>query len=446
MPRLSPRAAAAQLAASFLLVLAALVPGTAGATAGAAASAAAADPFYTYDGAQPLSSYEPGEVLKTRTLSYHVVGIPTPVQAVQILYRSTDAQGKPAANVTSVLKPPGKVNGNAVSYQSFYDSMNPEDGPSRAIAGDVSLGGLIANVESIFIAPLLAQGYTVLVPDTEGQDANFAAGPEYGYNTLDGIRAASAAEATGLTSATRVGMLGYSGGAIATSWAGTLAPEYAPDVNRRLVGFTEGGLLVAPAHNLKYVSGSLVWSGIAPMAIAGVARSYDIDFDKYLNDKGKQVIAKMQQASIINVLGQYPGLTWKQLVKPEYANPNSVPEYVDTVNKLNLGSAPTPTVPMFVAQGGGGYFEGTSGTKPGIGAGDGVMVAGDVRTLMRQYCATGAPAVKYQQYSLLSHVGATVPWAPLALLWLNDRFAGKAAPSDCGRIAAGNPLTPEAHE
>lgn len=440
MPRLTPRAAIAQLAAGLLLLLAALVPGTAG------AAAPAADPFYTYDGAQPLASYEPGEVLETRTMPYHVVGLPTPVQAVQILYRSTDAKGEPAANVTSVLKPLGNANGKAVSYQSFYDSMNPEDSPSRAIAGDVSLGGLIANVESIFIAPLLAQGYTVLVPDTEGQDANFAAGPEYGYNTLDSIRASGAAEATGLTPTTRVGMLGYSGGAIATSWAGALAPAYAPDVNQRLVGFTEGGLLVAPAHNLKYVSGSLVWSGIAPMAIAGVARSFDIDFDKYLNDKGKQVIAKMEKASIINVLGQYPGLTWQQLVKPEYANPNSVPEYVDTVNKLNLGSAATPTVPMFVAQGGGGFLEGTSGTKPGIGAGDGVMIAGDVRTLMRQYCATGAPAVKYQQFNLLSHVGATVPWAPAALLWLNDRFAGKAAPSDCGRIAAGNPLTPEAHD
>lgn len=441
MPRLTPRAAVAQVAASVLLALAVLVPGPADSVA------PAADPFFAYDGSLPLSSYQPGEVLKTRTLAYHVQGIPTPVQAVQILYRSTDAKGEPTANVTSVLKPPGAADPTkAVSYQSFYDSMNPEDGPSRAIAGDVSLGGQIANGESLFIAPLLAQGYTVLVPDIEGQEANFAAGPEYGYNTLDSIRAASSAETTGLTPATRIGMIGYSGGAIATSWAGALAPDYAPDVNQRLVGFTEGGLLVAPAHNLHYVSGSSIWSGLGPMAVAGVARSYDIDFDKYLNDKGRQIMVKMQSASIINVLGQYPGLTWQQLVKPEYANPNSVPEFVDTVNKLNLGSAATPTVPMFIGQGAGGFLEGTSGTKPGIGPGDGVMIAGDVRTLARQYCATGAPAVRYQQYDLLSHVPATATWAPAALLWLNDRFAGKPAPSDCGRIPAGNPLTPEPHE
>lgn len=33
--------------------------------------------------------------------------------------------------------------------------------------------------------PLLALGYTVVIPDTEGPNADFAAGPEYGMMTLD---------------------------------------------------------------------------------------------------------------------------------------------------------------------------------------------------------------------------------------------------------------------
>lgn len=71
------------------------------------------------------------------------------------------------------------------------------------------------------------------------------------------------------------------------------------------------------------------------------------------------------------------------------------------------------------------------------------MVAGDVRALVRQYCDKGNTAIKYRQYELLSHVGAAVPWAPAALGWLGDRFAGKTPPSDCGRIPAGNSLAPE---
>ncbi|WP_369382875.1 lipase family protein [Streptomyces sp. cg36] len=432
-------ATAAAMAAVPAATSAAATP----AAARTSASASASDSFYAYTGSEPLSSFAPGTVLKTRTLPYHVLGIPTPLKAVQLLYRTTDAQGRPAANVTTVVRSLTGDSSKAVSYQSFYDSLNPEDSPSRAIAGGVTLGGTIPNAESLLIAPLLLKGYNLVIPDTEGQQANFAAGPEYGTNTLDSIRAATKAAETGLDSHTSFGLIGYSGGAIATNWAAALAPSYAPDVNRRLVGYAEGGLLVDPAHNLKYVDGSLVWTGVIPMAVIGVSRSYDIDLKSYLNSYGLSVYKDLERGSIINALGHYPGLTWKKMAKPEYANPNSIPAFVTAMNRLNLGSAATPTVPGFIGQGNGGVFEGTFSNRSGIGTGDGVMVAGDVRSLARQYCATGRSAVKYNQYELLSHTGATVAWAPVALGWLNDRFAGRTAPSDCGHIAGGNSLTPE---
>jgi hypothetical protein len=71
------------------------------------------------------------------------------------------------------------------------------------------------------------------------------------------------------------------------------------------------------------------------------------------------------------------------------------------------------------------------------------MVSGDVRTLTRQYCATGNASIRYEQYNLLSHSTAVMAWAPQAFSWLNDRFAGRIAPSDCGRIPEGNSLAPE---
>lgn len=399
--------------------------------------------FFTYDGDKPLAEYKPGAVLKSRKVAYHVAGIPTPVRVIQLLYRTNDAQGDPIANTTSVVLPPGpKHSTRAVAYQSFYDSLDPADSPSRIFAGDLTFGGAIANVETVFLAPLLAKGYPVIVADTEGPAADFAAGPEYGRVTLDSIRAARNSSRTGLTGSTEFGMLGYSGGAIASNWAAALAPTYAPRVNDKIVGVAEGGLLVAPARNLDYISGTPGWAGVAAMAVAGIARAYDIDFDTYLNDRGREVMGEMQDASIVNVLFQYPGLTWEKLVKPQYADPNSVPEYVRSVNKLNLGLRPSPNMPMFIGQGANGVLEGTPGSKPGIGRGDGVMIAGDVRTLARQYCADGT-AVKYRQYHLMSHVGAALAWAPTAMTWLDDRFAGKDAPSDCGSIPKGNPLTPE---
>ncbi|XCM31699.1 hypothetical protein ABXI76_22130 [Streptomyces parvus] len=60
-------------------------PATAAPAAAAQTGGKASDPFYRYDGSEPLSSYAPGDVLKKRTLDYHILGIPTPVKAVQLL-------------------------------------------------------------------------------------------------------------------------------------------------------------------------------------------------------------------------------------------------------------------------------------------------------------------------------------------------------------------------
>ncbi|GAB17638.1 putative lipase [Gordonia effusa NBRC 100432] len=406
------------------------------------ASIAEADPFYSRSTAE-IGHSQPGDVLATRQLSYHLSGISTPVSVVQLVYRTIDAQGRPSANVTSILRPPGKPRrGQAIAYNSFYDSLNPADSPSRSIAGDVTFGGLINTVETSFITPLLLQGYPVIVTDTQGQRADFAAGPEYGTNTLDAIRAAGRAAHTGLTSRTKVALMGYSGGSIATNWAATLAPKYAPDVNTRLVGAAGGGLLVAPFNNLRYVSGSLGWSGVAVMAIIGAIRAYDADLTPYLSARGRALTRQLSHASIADVLYRHPLLAWRDIVKPQYADPASVKPFVEIANKLNLGQAPTPTMPLLLVQSTRGELEGTAGNLPGVGVGDGVMIAGDVRSLARQYCADGNRSVRYEQVEYASHQTAALVWAAQALPWINDRFAGKPAPTSCGHIPRGNSLQP----
>jgi Secretory lipase len=428
--------------AGLLLGLALLVWAALAVSSARAAVPPGQDPFYAYQGATPLASIAPGTVLKTRTLSYHVAGLPLPVRAVQLLYRSTGALGQPTVNVTSVLRPPVSFGAPKVlAYQSLYDSLNPDDEPSYAISGGLTLGGLIPNVESVLIAPALAQGQAVVVADTEGEKADFSAGPEYGKDTLDSLRAALRSPATGLAGTTKIGLIGYSGGAIATEWAAELAPSYAPDVNGKIVGAAMGGVLVDPAHNLHYIDGSSVWAGLTPMALVGLARSFQVDLTPYLSSYGLQLFNKLQNASIVQVLGAYPGLTFSQLAKPQYQTPESIPVYAQRANQLIMGTGGTPTAPLFIGQGANGELEGTSGNKPGIGKGDGVMIAGDVRTLARQYCSHGVK-VQYIQYDSLSHIGTAVPWLPAAAAWLADRFAGRPAPQNCAQIAPGNSLAP----
>ncbi len=398
------------------------------------------DPFYAYQGTTPLASIAPGTVLKTRTLSYHVLGLGLPIRAVQLLYRSTGMLGQPTVNVTSVLEPLWRLGApKVISYQSFYDSLSPDDEPSYAISGGLTLGGLIPNLESVLIVPALVAGCTVVVPDTEGENADFAVGPEYGMNTLDSLRAALSSPVTGLAGTRQIGMLGYSGGAIATEWAAEMAPSYAPDINRLLIGSAMGGVMVDPDHNLHYVNGSLIWAGIVPMALGGAARAFNVDMTPYLGAYGMQLDNTLKSATFLQVLGEYPGLTFAQLTKPQYLTPESIPVFVQLVNELIMGTYGTPTQPLLIDQGAFGELEGTA-TSSTYGEGDGVMVAGDVRSLAREYCGRGV-TVQYNQYPL-DHISVALIWIVDAAYWLVNRFAGQPAPQDCAQIAPGNSLAP----
>jgi hypothetical protein len=69
------------------------------------------------------------------------------------------------------------------------------------------------------------------------------------------------------------------------------------------------------------------------------------------------------------------------------------------------------------------------------------MIAGDVRSLAREYCERGVD-VQFTEYQHLGHIEGAAPWLTETAAWLAGRFAGLSAPQDCSEIAAGNSLTP----
>lgn len=201
-----------------------------------------------------------------------------------------------------------------------------------------------------------------------------------------------------------------------------------------------GGVLIEPDHNLHYVEGSSTWAGVMPMAIVGIARAYGVSFAQYLSANGNAVTAAMQSDNINEAEDDYPGIIWSDIAAPAYPQPEDVPPLVTIANRLILGSAAMPRVPEFIAQGTGGQQDGTAPSAT-YGAGDGVMIAGDVRSYAREVCASG-DSVDYQQFTDLSHEETEVPWLAATLPWLTSRFAGVVAPQDCSTIAAGNSLAP----
>lgn len=410
------------LAAALLL----LVPLSGATPTGAATGPAppGRDPFYSYTGSEPLGSIPPGTVLKRRSIHLAFgTATSTPVQAEQLLYRTTSQLDQPAVTVTTLLEPTSKpVVPRIVEYLSFYDGLGAQCDPSYTLAGGDPGGSTNeqeANEEELLISWYLSQGDVVTVPDFEGTALHWMAGHESGYGALDAIRATESFLDVG--PATRVGLSGYSGGAVAADWASELAPSYAPKLN--LVGIAEGGVPVNYIDMFKYINGTTEYSAAIPGVLIGLSRAYDVDLKPYLSTYGLQVVQQEDQVCIASVFGHYPGLTFQALMKPQYQNIFGVPAFARMLEDQTMGTAPThPMEPLFLAVGN------TDGT------GDGVMVARDVESLAHHYCQEAVP-VQFQEYHGASHVDAGAFFEPQTGPFLQERLAGLPFVSNCSSLS-----------
>lgn len=348
---------------------------------------------------------------------------PTPITGSQVLYRTTDQQGDGVVTVATVLRPlvPGPT--RMVSYHMAYDALGSQCNPSYTLSGGSTSS--IAGAEQAVIAGYLAAGYTVVVPDYEGEELEWTIGRQSGYAALDGIRAAQSF--LQLPSGTPVGMVGYSGGSVPTQWGAEIAPAYAPELN--LVGVAAGGLPVDLAHNLPYVSGNKQWAGVIPALIVAYERAYGLDLNSFISDYGLEVIDQVDQECIAQFADDYPTLTDASMVKAPYNSLLDVPEVVAAIDDNIMGSQGTPRTPMFLAVG---------HADP---IGDTVMITADVQGLAYGYCGRGVD-VQYAQYDGLTHSEAFPVFEAQSLQFLAERFAGGPTPSNCATIPPGNSLAP----
>jgi hypothetical protein len=401
-----------------------------------------ADPFYQWSGS--LAHDAPGTILRTRTIAVGemsaAVGVRVrlrkpksgtkaakkrtsslpPVKATQLLYVTTDELGRKTVSVATVLQPIDRAASSAdrvVSYQTAYDALGAECDPSYAL--QTGMEGDLPNLLSY-----VASGYTVVIADYEGQDLAYGAGQQSGYETLDAIRAAE--KWLGIAEAsTPVGMVGYSGGSIATEFASELAPAYAPDLD--IVGVAEGGVPVDPFHNLVYVDHpSSSWTWVIPAVFEGLVRGFDIrDPDRYLTPRGIAVV----NADKSRCVGGFLGLTTEEMFRPQYQSLEKVPVLAHIFNHLIMSRTGTPRAPLFIG----------NGLSDSIG--DGVMVTKDVQELAYTYCHRGVP-VEFHIYNGLSHTQAGSPFLKQAQAFLTQRFDDLPFQNGCSGISPGNSIAP----
>jgi hypothetical protein len=405
--------AATGLAALLLIAGVAVGSGAAGAGPSGPASSTAVpaphdDPFY-----QPPAGWEstaPGAVLAARRVTVNGLGLPVPADAWQFLARSTDAKDAPTTVVGTLMVPKAPYDAGPrplVSYQPATDSLGDQCNPSYKLRAGTE-------VELPLMMQALEQGWAVEVTDYEGPQNAFGAGRMAGHGVLDGIRGAEALPGTGLAGVkTPVGMWGYSGGGLATSWAAQLQPRYAPELV--IAGVASGGTPSDMAAAARRIDGTIA-SGLVLLASTGLTRAYP-EMLSLLNDKGRAMIKEIGDMCVGEAVSRFPFRHLNEFtVSPD---PLSEPVAAAVMDANHLGRQ-APTAPVFLYH---SVF-------------DELIPFPTVQTLQADWCRSGGHVLLYAD-AASEHSSLAVSGAPLAVGFLAGRFAGVPVLDNCA--TAGNP-------
>jgi hypothetical protein len=361
----------------------------------------AQDPFYTPPAGFEVAS--PGTILRTRSVTVTGLGIPIPVRSTQMLVRSTDAQGRPAAVVSTLMMPLTPYVGARplLSYQPATDSLGDQCNPSYTLRTGTEK-------ELPLIALGLLNGWAVVVTDYEGPRSAFGAGRMAGHATLDGIRAAQRLPSTGLGgTSTPVGMWGYSGGGLATGWATELHPTYAPEL--RIQGVAAGGTPTDLEAVGRFLDGGPA-SGLLLAVAVGLSREYP-ELLPLFNDAGRQMAADIGDMCLEQETISYPfrRLSEFTTTPDPFGHPT-----VQQVLALNQLGTTAPTAPVYL------YHSVVDELVP-------YAMAEELRSA---WCR-GGTRVQLHTDLLSEHVTLTATGAPAAIAYLGARFRGTPPPTNC---------------
>ncbi|MBI3225425.1 MAG: triacylglycerol lipase [Mycolicibacterium cosmeticum] len=245
-------------------------------------------PFYTPP--IPLPEGAPGDLIRTEPSRLVLepsgqlgafVGTGT-----RIMYRSTDAQGKPVAVTGTYIEPdvpwPGNGPRPLLAYATAPYGMGEQCAPSRlfnqGIHASLDTGfDLMFNLEEGFVATLLARGFAIVVTDGVGLGVHVPESPQFlnrvaaGTALLDAARAAMKLPGTSLDPQGPVAFWGWLSGGQAALSAAELASSYAPELD--VVGTYASGAPTDLAQVLGPIDGNFL-AGALGWVLRGITASY----------------------------------------------------------------------------------------------------------------------------------------------------------------------------
>ncbi|KAF7977236.1 hypothetical protein HWV62_4339 [Athelia sp. TMB] len=384
-----------------------------GAVLGAAVPIPDNDPFY-----KPPAGFEsaaPGTVFSNRPVSSGLSG----VTAVQVLYRTTLINGSATATVATILTGPQSTGTKLVAYAGPEDSVNTTCADSYLYYTGTTSSSSTLGPDT---AAILATGATVVVPDYEGPNSAFSVGRQEGMGLLDALRAALNYAPAGLSKTAALGGYGYSGGAIATGWAASLQPTYAPELNVK--GWAFGGTPANVTSTLQNVEGT-IFAGYAISGLAGQMAGYTAAQERFTQIStaaGAAAIAKARtQCSGSDLtsflLANFETTKYQTLGNRLLYDPAVVSVLLN--GTMGLNKAETPTAPIYMFHG--KYDE--------------VIPYASAQAAANAWCANGASVEFVTETGGTGHLGTALALGGTAIAWLDLRLGGTPPAAGCAHVS-----------
>lgn len=402
----------------FLPVLAAVASLVAGQTP------PSRDPWYSAP--QGFEDKAPGTVLRVRPALGNLTSvIANSSAAYNLLYRTTDSNGKATWAVTTVFTPTHRDNTSALlNYMIPYNTPYLDASPSYALYSDDS-------PYQSEISTFLGRGWFVNVPDFEGPDAALICVVGEAQATIDSVRALFSLHDSYKTAqwapqkvSTRVALYGFSGGSLATEFVTELLPSYAPELSQTVVGAAINSIPQnITATDLAVGMGGQLFAGLVPATLVGLGRKhgkFNATLYSTLKDSGaynSTTFLSVETMDFGSIINKFANQNIANYFVTDSLDIFKSPEYVEAVNRDAIaGLRCTPRVPLWI-------FKSVD---------DEVAPIAETDTLYKHYCGDGARI--YYMRNNFQHSGhldsQTNGFAP-ALDWLAKALSGTLSQTSC---------------
>jgi acetyl esterase/lipase len=349
----------------------------------------------------------PGKLVSAEAM----VSAPEGARAYRILYWSTGLDGKPAEVSGVVIAPRGPPPPGGrpiVAWAHPTTGVVSRCAPSLARVVFALIQGLRA---------MLDRGYVVAATDYPGLGTPgvhpYLVGTSEAHAVLDSVRAARAIPEA--AAGVQFAVWGHSQGGQAALFTGLEAARYAPEL--KLVGVAAA----APATDLGALMTDDLGTGggnnITAMTLWSWARVYGAPMDKVVSSQAEPVIDRLTKLCVERWFDMFTRRGPTLALEKSFLRVNNLADEEPWRRLLEENSpGPLPAdIPVFLAQ----------------GSADGLVRPAITEAYRAQLCRNGN-RVEFVLMPGVGHAFIARDVAGAAVAWMQARFAGGPAPTNCG--------------